>query len=778
MESSMKAKPILCGLLLTAGACGSGAKPTSTTPPTGAAPEPSATTPTATSPAPVATPPDPALGFRLQFSNPGGMWLPQQMTLPGHVETFRNMGVALDAKTLADPLAAPLNAVVSLGGCTASFVSPEGLIVTNHHCVQGALLLNTDKKAGHNVVEDGFLAKTRADEKSAGPAQRVYVATAFKDVTKEVRDGLDKIKDPAARKEESEKRTNALLAACEKDRPGVRCAIRPYFGTGMYIQTENLEIRDVRLVYAPARSVGNFGGEVDNWNWPRHTGDWSFYRAYVGKDGGSADYAPDNVPFQSKNYLHVTTAGLAPGDFVMVAGYPGSTSRTTTAAEVHHNVEWTLPYQIAYDKERYAIAESHIADEGDIASKATVLKQGIQNRMAKSEGVLAGLTKGTLLAQKDALDKQITDWAAKPGNEATKQALDKLAQLEAESHRTARVDFDRRVALDGSALLATALGLNRWAEERVKPNADRKPGFQDRDLNQALARQKQLARTYDRTLDRAAFRLGLVRALQLPEADRGWLATLLDVKRGTKIDEALIDKTIDAWYAAQQLEDGKLRAELLQSGTVAQLKASKDPFLKAAQRVWPLVKAEDKKADARQGERMLVLPAYVEAMRAVLGGQLAPDANGSLRVTYGTIKSFKPASKDPADLPFTLASQIPGKTTGTEPFNSPAKLIAAIKARTYGPYGDPALGGELPIDFLSDLDITNGNSGSPTLNRKGELVGLAFDGTLDGVASDVVFNPATTRTISVDARYMIWTLDLLDGGDHLIKEMGLTPKLP
>jgi hypothetical protein len=313
MESGMKHKPILCGVIITAcgayGACGGGAKPTSTAPTLGAAQDsPSAP---AASTAPVAAPVDPALGFRLQYSNPGGMWLPQQMTLPGHVETFRNMGVALDPKLLADPLAAPLNAVVALGGCTGSFVSPEGLIVTNHHCVQGALQLNTNKKLNQNVIEDGFLANTRADEKSAGPAQRVNVALAFKDVTGDVRDGLDKIKDPVARHEAAEKRIKVLLAACEKDRPGVRCSIRPYFGTGMYIQAENLEIRDVRLVYAPARSVGNYGGEVDNWNWPRHTGDWSFYRAYVGKDGAPADYAPDNVPFQSENFLRLSTAALA-----------------------------------------------------------------------------------------------------------------------------------------------------------------------------------------------------------------------------------------------------------------------------------------------------------------------------------------------------------------------------------------------------------------------------------------------------------------------------------
>lgn len=771
----MKHKPMLCGLLVVAGsACGGGPKPPSAQPAIAAIPDTPATEPAA----PAAPPRDPALGFRLQYSNPGGMWLPQQMTLPGHVETFRNMGVSISAEVLSDPLAAPLSAVISLGGCTASFVSSEGLIVTNHHCVQSALQLNTDKKQNQNLVEDGFLAKTRADEKSAGPAQRVFVAQAFKDVTKDVREGLDQIKDPVARKEAEENRINALLAACEKDRPSVRCSIRPYFGGGQYIQTENLEIRDVRLVYAPARSVGNYGGEVDNWNWPRHTGDWSFYRAYVGKDGKPADYSPDNVPYQSKSHLKVTTAGLAPGDFVMVVGYPGSTRRTATAGEIHHEVEWVLPYRIAYAKERYAIAEQHVKDESETGTKATVMKQGIQNGMAKDEGVLAGLTKGDLLVQKDALDKKIKEWAAAPGHEAAKQAIEKLEQLGADARRTARVDFDRNQTMfTASRLLGSAFDLTRWAEERTKPNNQRKSGYQDRDLNPALGRQKQFARSYDRTLDRAGLRLALVRALQLPEPDRAWLPTLLGTRKGAKIDEALIDKTLDAWYRAQQLEDEKLRTTLLQTGTLAQLKASKDPFIKAALRAWPVVKAEEKKADARLGERLLVTPAYVEAMRQVRGGQLAPDANSSLRITYGTVKSQKPESKDAADWPFTVASQIPAKDTGKEPFNAPQKLLAAIKAKNYGSYADPTLGGELPIDFLTDVDTTGGNSGSPTLNSKGELVGLLFDGTLAGVASDVVFNPAINRSISVDARYMVWTLDLLDGGDHLLTEMGLTPKL-
>jgi peptidase S46-like protein len=863
----MKQKAILCGLVLAA--CGGhpGGPAAGQTPPTPQPREPAVASASAPPAAGRAAPAeDPALGFRLQYENPGGMWLPQQMTLPGHVDTFHKMGVALDARTLSDPLAAPLSAVVSLGECTASFVSPDGLIVTNHHCVQTALQINTSKKDGQNLVEDGFLAKTRADERSAGPAARVFVAQAFKDVTKEMRDGLDKIKDPIARKDAAERHLKALLAACEKDRPDLRCSVKPFFNGSLYLQTENLEIRDVRLVYAPARSVGDYGGEIDNWNWPRHTGDWAFYRAYVGKDGHAADYAADNVPFHPRSHLQVTTAGQQPGDFVMITGYPAGTSRTRTAAAIHHEIEWALPYQIAFQKERYAIAESHAADSGETGTKATVLKQFTQNALAKQEGVLAGLTgSGALMAQKDALDKKIKDWAAQPGHEAHKQAIDKLEQLGTDERRTARVDFDRRQVFEGSRLLAAALTLTHWADERTRNNELRRAGYQERDLVPARARQKQLGRSYDRTLDRATFRLALVRALQLPEPDRPWLTALLDVKRGAKLDEAQIDKTLDAWYGPQppsasgnagaagasapvgggnagtagasspvvggnagavggsspvegrnsgavgasspvegrnsgavgasspveggkravqpgrsapSIEDETLRVSLLESGTLAQLKASKDPFLRAAQRVWPLFKAEEKKADARQGELLLVAWAYVDAMKQVLGGQLAPDANASLRISYGTIRSLRPASKDPADAPFTLASQILTKDTGKEPFNAPRKLLDAIRAKHYGPYADPALGGELPIDFLNDLDITGGNSGSPILNGKGELVGLAFDTTLTGVASDVVFNPATTRGIGVDVRYLLWTLDLLDGGDHLITEMGLTPRLP
>ena len=749
----------LRALLLLLVACGGSQNPAG--PVAAPPPEPVTTQP------PVA-PEDPHLVARREYANPGGMWMPQQMTLPGHAAAFEKLGVKIDPARLADPLAAPLAAIVRLNGCSASFVSPDGLIATNHHCVQSALQVNS--KPESNLVENGFLAKTRADEKSAGPAERVFVARAFTDITTVMRDGLESIVDPVARKEESEKRSKQQVAACEKDRPGVRCNVATYFRGGMYVLIEELEIRDVRLVYVPSRSIGNYGGEVDNWQWPRHTGDFAFYRAYVGADGKPADYAADNVPYRPKHFLQVSDRGVRTNDFVMITGFPGRTTRTKTALEVKHDVEWYYPYFIELAKQRYAIAEANLGAPGETAIKAGVLKQRVQNQLQKITGVLNGLVASSdLLARKAALDEQANAWAAAPGRESHKAALAKLERLILEEQRTARADLDRNFALfSSSQLLSSAISLTRWAEERAKPDDARKAGYQQRDLQPALSSQKQLTKQFDATLDRAQLRLALVRALQLPAQDRAWVPVLLGAK-GT-VTEATIDKTLDAWYRTSKLADEKLRVDLLQTGTSRQIAASTDPFLRAAKRIWKTYKADEKRADAHTGELMLVAPSYALAMREVLGGLLAPDANSTLRITYGTVKAFTPT--EPA---FTTGTQILAKDTGKDPFDAPAPLLAALREKQFGPYANAE--GELPVNFLSDLDTTGGNSGSAVLDDHGRLVGLNFDSTLQGVASDVVFDGALVRKIHVDARYMLFVMDKVDGADHLITELGLEPRL-
>ncbi len=567
--------------------------------------------------------------------------MPQQMALPQLGDTLKSLGVALDAKQLADPLAEPLAAVVSLGGCTGSFVSPEGLIVTNHHCVQGALLQISDHD--HNYYQDGFLAKTHADERSAGPSQHVMVAQAFTDVTTAMIGGLDAIADPLERRHELERREKQQVSTCEKDRPWLRCQVSSFFRGGKWELIEMLDIKDVRVVYVPARSVGDYGGEVDNWHWPRHTGDWSFYRAYVGRDGKPAEYSAENVPYQPKHWLKVSTAGLKPADLVMVTGYPGFTGRSETATQLHHDLEWAYPAHIEYDTQRYKIAEAHWKDEGDLGRKASAAKQGIENGLDKNHGIVDGFARNPdLVKQKDDLDQRAKAWAAKPGNERTRDGIARLETLLTETFREAPDDFAKLNALRGSQLMSTSLTITRWAEERAKKDADRKPGFQQRDLERARNGQRTATKRYDRVLDRANLRLGLVRALALPEAERPWLTTLLGAKKGSKLDEAYIDKTLDAWYGATKLEDEKLRVSLIDKSTMRDLESTKDPFVQAALRVWPVVKADEVKTDTRAGELLLLAPMYVEAMRQALGGVLAPDANGTLRVSYGTVRSLKP----------------------------------------------------------------------------------------------------------------------------------------
>ena len=762
MPPGMKRNHLLCGLLLAA-ACGGGGKKTTTT---------GGGTGGGDTGGPVDGLPirDAAAVARHDFANPGGMWMPRQMNHPVHAAALSAMGVQVPAADLSNPLAAPLNAVVSLGGCTGSFVSNQGLVVTNHHCVQGALQYNS--KPETNYVENGFLAKTKADELPAGPTQKVFVAQAFTDITGEMTGGLADIKDPTARKLELEKRTKAQLASCEKGRPGIRCDVKSFYRGAEYQLIEYLELRDIRLVYVPARSIGNYGGEIDNWAWPRHTGDFSFYRAYVGKDGKPADFSADNVPYQPKHWLEIDQDGQAQDDFVMVTGYPGSTSRVTTYSEVDFDVQWRYPNTIKYLQERYDLLDQVIKSDAPDATKikAGVTKQSVQNGLEKTSGVLAGLQKGDILSRKQVTDDQVKSWAAKPGNEAYKTAIDALEERMAIDRKTAAADFAFGISVGGSGHLRNALLYVRLAEERTKADPERKPGFQDRDMPRIEGGQKQFTRQFDAYLDRMFFRLALRRAAALPAAERPWLNALLGVKQGGKIDDKVIEARLDALYKTK-LEDEATRLELLTKATPKTLKASKDPFIKLAVALWPTVKAREADDDKKSGDYMLMSPMYAKAMIEALGGFVAPDANSTLRITYGTIKPFASGG-----LPFTKASDLLTKDKGEEPFDAPKALLEAIKAKNYGPYADKALG-DLPVDFIADLDITGGNSGSPALNGKGQLVGLAFDGNLEGVASDVVFDYSTTRTILVDTRYMMWVMDAIDGADNVLLEMGVTPSL-
>ena len=760
-------KRTLLASLLLAAACGGGGTQTPTGGGTATGGDPTGGTgggaPT--------DPGDPALAARTQFENPGGMWMPRQMT--EHAQELAALGIGVDPAALSDPTKAPLSAVVSIGGCSASFVSPDGLIVTNHHCVQQALQLNSTEQ--ENLVENGFLAKSRADERSAGPAGRVYVAQKLTVVTDQIMQGLDAIQDPVKRHEEIEKREKAVIAACEQDRPGIRCKTASFFKGLEWQLHEYLEIRDLRLVYVPHRGIGNYGGEIDNWAWPRHTGDYAFLRAYVAQDGAAADFSPENVPFKPAAFLKVQAEGVDAHDLVFIAGYPGRTGRQMTASELRHDAEWTHPRFIEKSKQKMELLVELQKAGGETAIKAGVGRQRVQNFLEKYSGILDGLQNTDLIAQKDADEKAFRAWAAQdPSRAKYVDALDRIEKLNAERWAAEQKHEAWLDAAKGSTLLDQAHALVKWSEESVKPDADRKLGYQERDKPLALARQKTFAKSYDPTIDRAMWKLMLTRATQDPTS-KDWLPAMLGLKKGAKVDAAAIDKALDAMYGKTKLHEEKVRLGLF-AAKPSTLKTSKDPFIRLALKLRPKMKELEDKKDAWMGEMLLVAPVWAEGFLAFKGGKVAPDANGTLRLTYGTVRGYAPAPGKEPYKPFTTVLEIPKKNTGEQPFDAPKRLLDAIAAGEWGPYAAPELG-TVPVDFLADTDITNGNSGSAVLNGKGELVGLAFDGNGEGLTSDVMFAGDRSRTIAADIRYVLWVADAVDQADNVLQEMGITPAL-
>lgn len=705
---------------------------------------------------------------RPKFENPGGMWMPHQ--LASHGAKLKELGLAIDPASLTDPTSGTMSAVVSLGGCSASFVSAEGLVITNHHCATGALQHNSSEKA--NLLKEGFLAQTRADEKNNGPQARVYVTRAVTDVTTKMRDGLDKLADDKARFKAIEQHEKEIVAACEKDRAGTRCSVAGFYETSQYFLIEQLEIRDVRLVWAPPSGVGNYGGEIDNWRWPRHTGDVSIFRAYVGKDGKPADYSADNVPYKPPHFLKVAKDPLREGDLVFVAGYPGRTQTLKTKPEVDEAVTWGYPRRQKMLEDYLGRLEIATKDDKEAQIRATSYVRRFANALTNVKGQLEGLVKGGLAGDKQKTDSELRAFI--DGDPQRKAAFGVVMDDIAKEIAQNAVNRETDATLDELALpklVGAAITIVRLAEERPKKDADRDPAYQERNWPRLEQSLKAISTGYHRKVDEAVLGLALERSALAPK-ESGVTATALV---GAK-DPPAIAKEVSKLYEKTTLADEKTRLELLAKGTTASLKASKDPLIQLAFKLRPLQKASEDRSDKRYGRMAMLKPKYIEALRAFKKEPFAPDANSTLRVTYGTVRGYKPSADAQPYRPFTVLSEVIGKNKGAEPFDVPAGVLSAYKAKKVGPYVDARLG-EVPVDFLADLHITGGNSGSATLNAKGELVGLVFDGNYEAMASDWVFVPSMTRSIHVDIRYVLWLLDAAFGGDQVLKELGVEPRL-
>ena len=701
-----------------------------------------------------------------------GMWMPQQ--IPELAARLKAMGFTGDPKSFADLTGQPMGAIVSLGGCTASFVSPDGLIVTNHHCVTGHLQFNSTPQK--NLLQEGYLAKTREAELSGGPTARIFVTTAVTDVTKEITGTIDPKAKDRERLDIVDRRIKERVAQCEKG--GQRCTVASFFEGHQYFEIAQLEIRDARLVYAPTADIGTFGGETDNWRWPRHTGDWSYLRAYVGPDGKPAPFAKENVPYKPKHWLQVSSAGLKENDLVFVVGYPGRTQRYQTYNEVKETTEWGMPLSIRLAEEQIALLEKLTKDNRDLAIKAAARVRGLNNGLTNQKGMLEGLVKGGALTLKEKREKDLVAWIdATPDRKAKYgDVLPALRALQGEAEKTR----ERGAALNGlsgaSSYLASAQSLYRLSGERPKPDMEREAGYQERDWVRIKEGQERTQRSLDATLDRGLLRWAMGRAASLPKEQR---IESLDALVGLKADMAQADamKAVDAFldglYAGTKMGDLAFRMSLFEKSR-AELDTVSDPFVKLAVTLNPAVESSREAAKVRQGAYLRLRPRYMEAVLAKAGGLEAPDANSTLRVTYGQVKGVEPRD-GMLWKPFTTTRGVAAKHIGSGEFNVPERELQAIQALRAGKtsrFIDPGLK-DVPVNFLSTVDTTGGNSGSPTLNAKGELVGLLFDGTYETVASNYVFDPVLTRSIHVDARYMLWVMSEVDGAQPLLLELGI-----
>ncbi len=702
-----------------------------------------------------------------------GMWMPQQ--IPDLAQKLKAMGFEGDPAAFADLTGQPMGAIVSLGGCTASFVSPEGLIATNHHCVQGALQYNSTPQ--RNLLVDGFLAKTREEELSNGPGSRVLVTVSVQEVTDAITGKIDPKLDDRKRFDLVDRRIKERTAACEAG--GLRCRVDAFFGGLKYYEIAQLEIQDVRLVYAPAVGIGNFGGETDNWRWPRHTGDWSFYRAYVGRDGKPASFSKENVPYKPTRWLPVQPAGLKEGDLVFVVGYPGRTQRQQTYAEVKETTEWTFPRIVKTYQEQIALLEALGKTDKELQIKAAGRLRGLNNSLTNRKGQLEGLVKGGILAKKEQGEKELATWiAVDPARQKQYgDVLPALAALQAEAEKTRERDAAFTALFTSSSMLNAAHSAHLLSLEKAKKNdMDREPEYQERNWTRIREGQERAQRTIDARIDKALLQWAMGDAAALPADQRiAGLDKIVGLTAGmaTADSDKAISDYLEKLLAGTEMADKDFRLGLLEK-TTAEIAATKDPMVDLALVLDPLYQQNREAAKRRQGAATRLRPRYMQALLAKSGGLVAPDANSSLRVTFGTVKG-KPGPDGIEWTAFTTLKGVEQKATGEGEFNAPARELEAIKALRAGrptPYELPAIG-DVPVDFLSTVDTTGGSSGSPTLNGRGEFVGLLFDGTYETIASDFLFDTVNTRSIHADVRYLLWTMAEVDDASHLIQEMGV-----
>ena len=697
-----------------------------------------------------------------------GMFLPDALSqLP--LKKLQQRGLKIPITDIYNPNGPSIkDAVVIVDGGTGEFLSPEGLMLTNHHVAFDALVAASDQSKDY--ATNGYLAHNRGEELPA-KGYTVQITQELKDVTADVLSGVTETMPPADRAATIQTKIRALVAANAKPAEGVTASVVPLNEGLSYYLFTYLTLRDVRIVYAPPKNIGFFGGDPDNFEWPRHDGDFTFMRAYVGRDGKPAEYATGNVPYKPKKFLSISMGGVKENDFVMVMGYPGTTRRYRESYSVAYNQDVAMPFQINVFSRQIEELQNLGKSDPELQLKLQGRIFEIANTLKDLEGSVVALRRYGVVDQKRTEETAFTRWLSQNPDRQKKygEVLPSLQKAYDELTRTAQRDLIVQQLAELSDLFQILSLVNRVVADKQKPQGERNSTLAMTAIRARGALPEILA---DRNgpSERAFLAFFLRKAAELPAGQKLDAAEKLFGKLQGEARVRAEDNFARAFAESKNFATAELVSGLFEK-TPAQLKELNEPVIDFAGEVVDLAAQIGNHQRAFNSTVARWRPLLVQGMGEMHANKPYPDANRTLRFTYGDVRGYVP--HDAAIYqPFTTLSGVIEKDTGHEPFDVPAKLKELFRTRDFGPYATPD-GQNVPVDFLSTTDIIGGNSGSPIMNGRGEQVGIIFDGNYEGLGNDFFYNDAKGRAIAVDIRYVLFIADKFGGAGYLLKELDI-----
>jgi len=668
-------------------------------------------------------------------------------------------GFHISQKDIYNPQGIALtDALVRLGGCTGSFVSPQGLIVTNHHCVFGSVAGVSNKE--NDYLENGFYAADQSKELKIGLTCKI--TKSYEDVSIKVLDGINLVgMDPNIKKEMINRNIAALVKEEQAKYPALTIEISEMLVGYSYTLFRYQTLKDVRLVYVPPRTIGEFGGETDNWEWPKHTGDFSFVRAYVGKDGQPAEYSPDNVPYVPKKHLTINPKGTKDKDLVFILGYPGTTFRHEPYQFIRYQEEKVLPFISEWYGWRMQKMEELGKTDRDRYLRLAGTIKSLANTKKNFEGKMFGLKQTGLLQVKKTEQDQLLEKMIKSGDKKTAflNTIDSLYTL-----RISTADRDlllNRLNADcGTFSAALAIASLKQGKDKMPDKTDKV--FWDQWKKDVKENLKSRYKIVDVELDRLILAELIKRANNLPKNFR--IKALKKIKHPEKWSQKA--------YENSYLDNPAILYKLLDS-VPWQVFKNKDKIQQLADKLLPTLQKIGEYQTKITDELNAQLPLLLEAKIKYDNKKFVPDANATLRFTYGYISGYK-QGLNPHPSPFTYRKEIFEKSaTDNKDYRLSTSVRELLKQEFISKDLLDAETNDLIICMLYNLDTTGGNSGSPVMDADGNLVGVNFDRAYTATLNDYSWNADYSRSIAVDIRYVLFTMKYLNHADNLLNEMGI-----